>query len=133
VTQFSGLESQGMTAFRVCGAEVCKGKRQKLRVASIVWWMPDVTSDRDDSSTGSSPAQHPPPTLQGEDCCGNAASLATLLGWAGLARLRNTTKSHVVFEDKLAGVQGFRLEGRAVGRDESPMTNLAAQQVDETQ
>ncbi len=34
-------------------------------------------------------------------------SLATLLGWAGLARLGDTSESHVVFEKKLAGVQGF--------------------------
>jgi hypothetical protein len=59
-------------------------------------------------------------------------SLATYLGWAGLARLRDTTKSQVVFEKKLAGVQGFRLEGRAVGRDEPPVSDLAAQQIDET-
>ena len=59
-------------------------------------------------------------------------SLATLLGWAGLARLWDTTESLVVFEEKLAGVQGFRLEGRAVSRDEPPVCNLAAQQIDET-
>jgi hypothetical protein len=35
-----------------------------------------------------------------------------------------------VLEEKLAGVQCFRLEGRAVGRDEPPMSDLAAQQVD---
>ena len=46
--------------------------------------------------------------------------------------LRDTAKSRVVFEEKLAGVQGFRLEGRAVGRNEPPMTDLAAQQINET-
>ena len=60
------------------------------------------------------------------------SSLATPLGGAGLARLRDTTESPVVFEQKLADVQGFRLKGRAVGRDKPPMTNLAAEQVDET-
>jgi hypothetical protein len=59
-------------------------------------------------------------------------SLATYLGWARLARLRDTTKSQVVLEKKLAGVHGFRLEGRAVGRDEPPVRDLAAQQIDET-
>jgi hypothetical protein len=59
-------------------------------------------------------------------------SLATYLGWASLARLRDTTKSQVVFEKKLAGVQCFRFKGRAVGRDEPPMSDLAAEQVDET-
>ena len=49
-----------------------------------------------------------------------------------MSRLWDTTESHVAFEEKLAGVQGFRLEGRAVGRDEPPMSDLAAQQVDQT-
>jgi hypothetical protein len=49
-----------------------------------------------------------------------------------LPRLWDTTKSPVAFEEKLAGVQGFRLEGRAVGRDEPPVGDLAAQQFDET-
>jgi hypothetical protein len=62
--------------------------------------------------------------------CGE--SLATLLGRAGLARLWDTTKSDVVSEKKLAGVQGFRFETRAVGGDEPPMSDFAAQQVDET-
>jgi hypothetical protein len=37
-----------------------------------------------------------------------------------------------VFEEKLAGVQSFRFKGQAVGRDESPMTDFAAQQFYET-
>ena len=41
-------------------------------------------------------------------------------------------RTRVVFEEKVAGVQGFGLEGRAVGRDESPMTDFAAKQSDET-
>jgi hypothetical protein len=49
-----------------------------------------------------------------------------------LSRLWDTTESYVAFEEKLAGVQGFRLEGRAVGRDEPPMTDLSAQQIDQT-
>ena len=59
-------------------------------------------------------------------------SFPTYLGWAGMARLWDTTESYVVFEKELAGVQGFRLEGRAVGRDEPPVSDLAAQQIDET-
>jgi hypothetical protein len=51
---------------------------------------------------------------------------------ADLPGLWNTTKSNVVFEEKLAGVQGLRLEGRGVGRDEPPMGDLATQQIDET-
>jgi hypothetical protein len=66
---------------------------------------------------------------EGSDC---GESLATLFGWAGLTRLRDTTKSHVVFEEKLAGVQGFRFEARTVGGDEPPMSDFAAEQVDET-
>ena len=62
--------------------------------------------------------------------CGE--SLARLLGWSRLPRLWDTSEPHVMFEEKLAGVHGFRLEGRAVGRDEAPMTDLATQQVDET-
>jgi hypothetical protein len=50
----------------------------------------------------------------------------------GFPRLRYTAKSRVVSEEKLAGMQGFRLEGRAVGRNEPPMTDLTAQQVDGT-
>lgn len=38
-----------------------------------------------------------------------------------------------MFEEKLAGMQGFGLKGRAVGRYEPPMSNLAGQQVDETE
>jgi hypothetical protein len=49
-----------------------------------------------------------------------------------LPGLWNATKSNVVFEEKLAGVQCFGVKGRAVGRDEPPMSDLAAQQVDET-
>jgi hypothetical protein len=37
-----------------------------------------------------------------------------------------------VFEEKLAGVQGFGLEGGAVGRDESPMTDFAAEESNQT-
>jgi hypothetical protein len=50
-----------------------------------------------------------------------------------LPRLGDTTKSHIMLKEQLAGVQGFRLEGWPVGRDESPMADLAAQQVDETE
>ena len=51
---------------------------------------------------------------------------------AGLARLWDTPKSHIVFEEKFAGVQGFRFEARAIGGDKPPMSDFAAQQVDET-
>ena len=44
----------------------------------------------------------------------------------------DASEPRVVFEEKVAGVQGFGLEGRAVGRDESPMTDFAAKQSDET-
>lgn len=57
---------------------------------------------------------------------------ATLLGWATLARLWDTSEPHVVFEQKFAGVQCFRLEGWAVCWDEAPVADLAAQQFDES-
>ena len=38
-----------------------------------------------------------------------------------------------VLEEKFAGVQGVGLEGRTVGGDEPPMTDLAAKQADETE
>jgi hypothetical protein len=46
--------------------------------------------------------------------------------------LWNTAESPVALEEKLTGVQGFRLEGRAVGKDEPPMSDFTAEQVDET-
>jgi hypothetical protein len=49
-----------------------------------------------------------------------------------LTRLWDTTESLVAFEEKLAGMQGFRLEGGTVGRDEPPMSDLAAEQLDYT-
>lgn len=59
-------------------------------------------------------------------------SLAKLPGWSGLARLWDASEPQVVLEQKLAGVHGFRLEGRAVGRDEPPVGDLATQQFDES-
>lgn len=50
---------------------------------------------------------------------------------SGFARLWDASKPRVLFEEKLAAVQGFGLEGRAVGRDESPMTDFAAEQSNE--
>jgi hypothetical protein len=38
----------------------------------------------------------------------------------------------VVLEEKLASMQGFGLEGGAVGRDESPMADFATEQANET-
>lgn len=52
------------------------------------------------------------------------------LGGPGLPRLWYTAKSHVVLEEKLAGVQGLGFEGRAVGGYELPVSDLAGQQFD---
>jgi hypothetical protein len=44
-----------------------------------------------------------------------------------LARLRDASEPRVAFEEKLAGVQGFGLQRFTVGREESPMTDFAAE------
>jgi hypothetical protein len=49
-----------------------------------------------------------------------------------LARLRDASEPRAAFEEKLAGVQGFGLERWAVGRQESPMTDFAPEQSNET-
>src|SRR6516162_7243654 len=49
-----------------------------------------------------------------------------------LPGLWNPAETRVVPEEKFAGVQGFGLEGRAVGRDEPPMTYFPAQQFNQT-
>ena len=43
-----------------------------------------------------------------------------------LPRFWNPAESRVMFEEKIAGVQCFRFERRAVCRDQPPMSNFAA-------
>ena len=50
----------------------------------------------------------------------------------GLTRLWDASEPRVPFEQKLAGVQSFGLEGRAIGRDESPVADFAPEQANET-
>ena len=50
----------------------------------------------------------------------------------GLTRLWDASEPRVPFEQKLAGVLSFGLEGRAVGRDESPVAYFAPEQPNET-
>ena len=60
----------------------------------------------------------------------DSCSVATLPHHAGLPRLWDTAKSRIVLKEKVARVESFRLEGRAVSWDEPPMTNLATKQID---
>ena len=49
-----------------------------------------------------------------------------------MARLPDASEARVAFEEKLAGVLGFGLECWAVGREDSPMTDFAAEQSNQT-
>ena len=60
-------------------------------------------------------------------------SVAARCAWPGLTRLWDTAEAHIMFEEKPAGVQSFGFEGRTIRRDEPPMSDLPAEQPDETE
>ena len=50
---------------------------------------------------------------------------------AALGETADASEPRVAFAEKLAGVRGFGLERFTVGREESPMTDFAAEQSNE--
>lgn len=46
-----------------------------------------------------------------------------------MPRLGCAAESRVTFQEKIASVEGFGFERRAIGGDEAPMANFAAKQI----